>query len=275
MSQKTYTEISDLLVGAHTRDLYWRKSHDKGVIGGDGTLYTAKKGSMPVGRARWDGELSWCRFIKKGTLIMLAYHGNVVQTTVTHVFKKTMKLALPCKSKPDGWLMKSLYNDCWFELVPEQEPEPKVEQTATFPRPGPEEAVQLDILAVLYEGEQAAAKKQKEMAPEPEQEDPDSGLDEPDSDLEEEPDSVLEDEPEPQQLTVPEAPRPKPRRTLPIPAPRHRPAPTRLRIGSDIYGTTWVEFLSRKHNSYYWGNGTYVTWHMPIGWTPPLYSIYS
>lgn len=265
MSQKTYTKISDFKVRAHTHDLYWRKSHDKGVIGEDGTLYTANMGATPL--PFLTPPITTCRFIKKGTLIMLAYHGNVVQTTVTHVFKKSMKLALPCKSKPDGWLMKSLYNDCWFELVPEQEPEPNVEQTETFPRPGPDEAAQLAILAGVYEDQQAAAKKQKEMEPETEQGDPDSGLDEPDSDL--------EDEPEPQQLTVPEAPRPKTRRTLPIPAPRHRPATRQLRICPDIYGTIWVEFLSRKHNTYFWGNGTSVTWHMPIGWTPPLYSIYS
>ena len=81
-----------------------------------------------------------------------------------------------------------------------------------------------------------------------------------------EPEPVAEQEPEP---VVEQEPEPVPvRRTLPP-----TPAPKQLRNGPDIYGVNWVEFLSQKYNSYYWGNGTDVTWQLPIGWTPPLNSI--
>ena len=91
-------------------------------------------------------------------------------------------------------------------------------------------------------------------------------LKEPEPVAEQEPEPVAEQEPEP---VVEQEPEPVPvRRTLPP-----TPAPKQLRNGPDIYGVNWVEFLSQKYNSYYWGNGTDVTWQLPIGWTPPLNSI--
>ena len=74
------------------------------------------------------------------------------------------------------------------------------------------------------------------------------------------------------------APRPAPRRVQkprPTPAPRQRPIRKRYREGADLYGCIWVEFFSHTHNSYFWGNGFEVTWQLPIGWTPPLNTIYN
>ena len=49
----------------------------------------------------------------------------------------------------------------------------------------------------------------------------------------------------------------------------------KLRLQKDIYGVMWAEFLSQRRNIYYWGNGNRVTWKLPLGWNPPLKSIYS
>lgn len=86
-------------------------------------------------------------------------------------------------------------------------------------------------------------------------------------DIQPEQEAEPEPEPEPEQEAEQE-----PVRRTPVPTPRHRP---QNRIGPDIYGVVWKEFLSQTHNSYYWGNGTDVTWQLPLGWTPPLNSIYN
>tara|TARA_B110001469_G_scaffold126950_1_gene146041 strand:+ start:141 stop:560 length:420 start_codon:yes stop_codon:yes gene_type:complete len=49
----------------------------------------------------------------------------------------------------------------------------------------------------------------------------------------------------------------------------------KLRVQKDIYGVMWAEFLSQRRNIYYWGNGKTVTWKLPLGWNPPIKSIYS
>ena len=49
----------------------------------------------------------------------------------------------------------------------------------------------------------------------------------------------------------------------------------KLRVQKDIYGVMWAEFLCQQRNIYYWGNGKTVTWKLPLGWNPPLNSIYS
>lgn len=87
-----------------------------------------------------------------------------------------------------------------------------------------------------------------------------------------EPEPVAEPEPEPEPEQEPE---PEAVRRTPVPTPRRISITTQNRIGPDIYGIVWKEFLSQTHNSYYWGNGTDVTWQLPIGWTPPLHSIYN
>ena len=59
----------------------------------------------------------------------------------------------------------------------------------------------------------------------------------------------------------------------PIPAPRRRHQRKHFRMGNDANGVLWIEFLSKKYNTYFWGNGSDVTWQLPIGWTPPHNSV--
>ena len=64
-------------------------------------------------------------------------------------------------------------------------------------------------------------------------------------------------------------PTPFPRKTV-----KHKKN-KKLRVQKDIYGVMWAEFLCQQRNIYYWGNGKTVTWKLPLGWNPPLKSIYS
>jgi len=65
---------------------------------------------------------------------------------------------------------------------------------------------------------------------------------------------------------------------IPTPFPRNpskQKKNIKLRVQKDIYGVMWAEFLCHQRNIYYWGNGYIVKWKLPLGWNPPLNSIYS
>ena len=51
-----------------------------------------------------------------------------------------------------------------------------------------------------------------------------------------------------------------------------------IRKGIDVWGIDWCEYLDKTVNKYYWEsitNGYELKWSLPIGWNPPLGSIYS